>query len=238
LETVFSPEFMKEDLVNLGQRQIYLSLMIDGVGSRPFSAATLPPIEPPPHTFKKEVIEMSRQQFGNKRAGIEESIFTELASTDAENGPPEPAKRAYAKPAGGQGTGAPRSSVPRNSEPRANSDRPPRPQEERPRRDERPAAPRAQRPQQAAPSAQKTPEDLKAILRGMTESAAKEKEQLKPKPKDGPSPLKGALADVLKNEPPAQAAPAPRPHPHVVPESASGPFEVPEDTLRALFREK
>jgi hypothetical protein len=48
LETVFSPEFMPEDLVNLGFAQIYLTLMIDGIGSRPFSAVTIPPIEPPP----------------------------------------------------------------------------------------------------------------------------------------------------------------------------------------------
>ena len=238
LETVFSPEFMKEDLVNLGAYQLYLTLMIDGVGSRPFSATTIPPIEVPARSFKKEVIEMSRQQYGNVRAAIEESIFTELASTEAENGPPEPpAKRAYgpAKPSGGASSSAPRPSASRSSETRA-----PRAQEDRPRRDEsraaeprRDAEPRRERPQQAAPPAQKTPEDLKAILRGMTESAAKEKEQAKPKPKDGPSPLKGALADALKNEParqqpaPAQAAPAPK----------TGPYEVPEDTLRALFRD-
>ncbi len=99
LETVFSPEFLKEDLVNLGAYQIYLSLMIDGVGSRPFSAATLPAIEPPVRTFKEEVIAMSRQQYGNKRAGIEESIFTALASTDGMNGPVEPPKKGGTKAA-------------------------------------------------------------------------------------------------------------------------------------------
>ena len=39
IEVVFAPEFTPEDLVNLGFAQIYLSLMIDGLGSRPFSAA-------------------------------------------------------------------------------------------------------------------------------------------------------------------------------------------------------
>ena len=77
LEKVFTPEFLGEDLVNLGFAQIYLTLMIDGVGSRPFSATTIPPIEPPAKSLKKEVIEASRQQFGNKRAGIEESILAE-----------------------------------------------------------------------------------------------------------------------------------------------------------------
>ncbi len=44
LETIFSPSFTRTDLVNLGFAQIYLTLMIDGVGSSPFSATTLPPI--------------------------------------------------------------------------------------------------------------------------------------------------------------------------------------------------
>ena len=45
LETVFAPQFEATDLVNLGFAQIYLTLMIDGVGSPPFSATTLPPCE-------------------------------------------------------------------------------------------------------------------------------------------------------------------------------------------------
>src|SRR3989338_3416875 len=48
LETIFMPRFVKEDIVALDRRQIYLSLMIDGVGSAPFSAVTIPPIEAPP----------------------------------------------------------------------------------------------------------------------------------------------------------------------------------------------
>jgi hypothetical protein len=44
-EKQFSPVFTAEDIVNLGKYQIYLSLMIDGIGSSPFSAVTLAPIE-------------------------------------------------------------------------------------------------------------------------------------------------------------------------------------------------
>lgn len=91
LETVFTPEFEQEDLVNLGFAQIYLTLMIDGIGSRPFSAVTLPPIEPPARTFRKEVIEASRRKFATPRSGIETSIFEELSLTaDAmvESAPP------------------------------------------------------------------------------------------------------------------------------------------------------
>ncbi len=79
LETVFSPEFEQEDLVNLGFAQIYLTLMIDGIGSRPFSALTLPPIEPPRRTFKKEVVEASRARFATPREKIETAIYDELS---------------------------------------------------------------------------------------------------------------------------------------------------------------
>src|SRR3989338_2329820 len=42
LENEFTPEFEIQDLVNLPNRQIYIKLMVNGVTSRPFSAAVLP----------------------------------------------------------------------------------------------------------------------------------------------------------------------------------------------------
>ena len=74
LETVFQPQFMATDLVNLGFAQIYLTLMIDGVGSPPFSATTLPPFDVPPQRFVPQVLASSRTQFGKPRAGVEEAI--------------------------------------------------------------------------------------------------------------------------------------------------------------------
>ncbi len=47
LEQEFEPEFSKDDFINLPNYQVYLRLMIDGVSSRPFSAATLPPPDKP-----------------------------------------------------------------------------------------------------------------------------------------------------------------------------------------------
>jgi hypothetical protein len=86
LETVFQPKFTVEDLVNLGFAQIYLTLMIDGVGSQPFSATTLPPFEPPPQRFTDVVVESSRRSFAAPRAQVEKSI--EQWQTDA-NEPPQ-----------------------------------------------------------------------------------------------------------------------------------------------------
>ncbi len=75
LEKEFAPQFTVEDLVNLGIYQIYLKLMIDGVGSQPFSATTLPPIERPAVTHRDEVIAASRSAFAAPRVAVEERIF-------------------------------------------------------------------------------------------------------------------------------------------------------------------
>ncbi|MEK7106733.1 MAG: type IV secretion system DNA-binding domain-containing protein [Patescibacteria group bacterium] len=75
LETVFDPTFTPEDLVGLGIGQIYLTLMIDGVGSRPFSAETIPPIEPPSISYRDDVIENSRAQYARPRAEIDALVL-------------------------------------------------------------------------------------------------------------------------------------------------------------------
>ena len=74
LEKEFAPAFTAEDMVNLGFAQIYLKLLIKGVGSPPFSATTLPQPKRPPRTFVEEVIQSSREQFGRPRAEVEEEI--------------------------------------------------------------------------------------------------------------------------------------------------------------------
>ncbi|MES2437254.1 MAG: type IV secretory system conjugative DNA transfer family protein [Patescibacteria group bacterium] len=74
LEKEFFPTFTKEDLVSIGQFQMYLKLMIDGVSSQPFSATGLPPIEKPVITFKEDIIKYSRTTFARPRAEVEEAI--------------------------------------------------------------------------------------------------------------------------------------------------------------------
>lgn len=74
LETVFTPKFLAPDIVNLGFAQIYLSLMIDGIGSQPFSATTLPPIKPASISSKEIIINRSREQFAHKRDEVEQAI--------------------------------------------------------------------------------------------------------------------------------------------------------------------
>lgn len=74
LEKEFAPEFIAQDIVNLGFTQIYLRLMIDGVGSRPFSASTLPPIAKLEHSFKDKIIDSSRRNYAIPRKSVEELI--------------------------------------------------------------------------------------------------------------------------------------------------------------------
>lgn len=74
LETIFTPQFLSADIVNLGYTQIYLTLMIDGIGSQPFSAMTLPPIAPPVTSCKEMAIASSRAQFTRLRADVEADI--------------------------------------------------------------------------------------------------------------------------------------------------------------------
>lgn len=74
LETIFTPKFLAPDIVNLGFAQIYLTLMIDGIGSQPFSATTLPPIKPASISCKEMITHRSREQFAHPRAQVEKLI--------------------------------------------------------------------------------------------------------------------------------------------------------------------
>lgn len=74
LEKEFAPVFTADDLVNLGRRQIYLKLMIDGVSSQPFSAATMAPIPEPAISHRDRAIAFSRAQYSRPRAEVEKAI--------------------------------------------------------------------------------------------------------------------------------------------------------------------
>ncbi|KKW17070.1 MAG: hypothetical protein UY56_C0004G0006 [Parcubacteria group bacterium GW2011_GWA1_50_14] len=72
LENEFAPEFAPEDIVNLPNYSIYLKLMVDGITSRPFSAATLPPFKISVSSVTSEkVIETSRELYARPRDVIE-----------------------------------------------------------------------------------------------------------------------------------------------------------------------
>lgn len=225
MEKVFAPEFTQEDLVNLGFAQIYLSLMIDGIGSRPFSAVTIPPIEAPQRSYRNEVIATSRQQFAAPRAGIENAILGELqqaaeqaaeAHRAASAGGQKPAGQGAGRPdkrPGGQGQSHNQNQSRRDGVPRApNAQVSPAP---RPRTD-RPvprSTPQAQAPVQSA-------DDLRALLRATVAS------------------VDGGTRDEKKQQPePIKKESEPKARPERQEKEVSSAYEVPEETLRAIFKE-
>lgn len=75
LEKEFFPEFTALDLVSLSNYHIYLKLMIDGITSRPFSAATLPPIIIDKKVSNREkIIRIDRERYSIPRETVEEKI--------------------------------------------------------------------------------------------------------------------------------------------------------------------
>lgn len=63
LEPELAPIFKVKDMINLGQREFYIKMMIDGEAYDPFSAETLF-VHPPTHrSYRKEIIEASRRKF-------------------------------------------------------------------------------------------------------------------------------------------------------------------------------
>lgn len=216
LEKIYAPEFTQEDLVNLGFAQIYLSLMIDGIGSRPFSAVTIPPIEAPQRSYRDMVITTSRQQFAAPRAGIEASIMTELQEAA------EQAAEAHRNAsAAGQARGAVggRASAGRSSEKRQHGSSAAESRKDTaPRKvaaDQGGTRARSERPVRPAPLAPvQSADDLRALLRA---TVAEVEKVTAPQKKE-------------KKEPQHQQPPKETP-------AKSEAYEVPEETLRAIFKD-
>ncbi len=74
LEPVFGPTFLPEDMVGLGRGDIYLNLMIDGVGSAPFSAHTLSPVEAPSESYREDIMHWTRHRYGRAREVVEREV--------------------------------------------------------------------------------------------------------------------------------------------------------------------
>jgi hypothetical protein len=262
LETIFMPKFTKEDVVALDRRQVYLTLMIDGVGSSPFSAVTIPPIEAPPVSYREQVVASSRTQFSAPRAGIEDAIMEEFAISAAAPVPldarmkkkpvynaPRPIVPAPPRSSESPARPFPHPTAPYSLHERGVSQRPPALRI--PPLGSRPVSPAAERP--LLPS--KSAEDLKSILRTMTAKSGVEKEKKQVQNQES---LKGTLAEVLQKskqptahstqEMPKPAAPAsglpqgrsepPRPTlpAPVSTKEEKKPFEVSEDALRKVLK--
>jgi hypothetical protein len=197
LETVFSPQFTQTDLVNLGFAQIYLTLMIKGVGSPPFSATTLPPFDPPPERHIEAVIAASRATYGKARMEVERAIDEWQRMDPIVPEPPKP-KRDFSRATPSRPAAQTRP---------VREERPPQPppmvRREQEASDESPMPPPKEPylpPVPPAPKVAHTPRPLK------THASSSYGQPEKP-PLKGPKSLREALAQVTHEKPAGGHAP-------------------------------
>ncbi len=220
LEKLFTPTFLIEDIVSLGRFQMYLTLMVDGVGSKPFSARGMPPIPPPAESLRALVIENSRALYARPRAQVEaditkwhEPIGGSAGSGVGEGGerPRLPRKRPEGGGSrGGQGGSGGGYSRERSSLPRERSEAP-RPRSEGPRDRSSPAPARRAFGESMAsgPARRLPPRDAEPVSSPQTQPMS-----LKSLSDRGGSPsnlntLRSTLKSVLdKERSPRESAPA------------------------------
>jgi hypothetical protein len=63
LERELAPVFSAKDMINLGMREFYIKMTIDGNAYDPFSAETLDLLEPPRESLRAKIVERSRRQY-------------------------------------------------------------------------------------------------------------------------------------------------------------------------------
>jgi type IV secretory pathway TraG/TraD family ATPase VirD4 len=63
LKSEMAPIFDVKDMINLGTQEFYIKMSIDGEVYDPFSAESLKILPPPHESFKKKIIEFSRQNY-------------------------------------------------------------------------------------------------------------------------------------------------------------------------------
>ena len=247
LETIFMPRFTQEDIVSLDKRQIYLSLMIDGVGSAPFSAVTIPPIEPPPVSYREQVVAASRTQFSTPRTGVEKTIVDELTASAASEAPADARRKKTSADYAREAREAREAARPKVVDTKEHAPAPIHHSAQRvPQAEVKVSLPQGEQrhTERRTTSDRRTlspknPDELKSILRTMTTNVSSEREQ---KQAQNQQSLKGALADVLKKSnleqsPAAQQrreteqANPPRPRTR-----EKEPFEVSENELKRVLK--
>ncbi len=79
LEKEYEPVFSVPDIMNLGVREMYLKINIDGENTEAFSARTMN-VPKLPYDYSKEIWELSRKTYSRPRKDVEAKIF----GTDAD----------------------------------------------------------------------------------------------------------------------------------------------------------
>lgn len=258
LETIFTPKFLAPDIVNLGFAQIYLTLMIDGIGSQPFSATTLPPIKPAVISYKDVIIHRSREQFSHPREAVEKAIYDWHAANEESERKPEKTDRERPQNIGApqrpKDQGVNTASRPQNGErervhkegvepSQKDNTKPPRMQQQQQRPNKRDGVP-MQKERVTPVQQSKSMDELRAVLRSISTKEEKTEKtprlqaatDKKPEIKEAPaSSLKEMLAQVVSQAAPVTptatpepSASAPAPEPIIRTETAQPSISQPE----------
>ena len=232
LETIFTPQFLAADIVNLGFAQVYLTLMIDGIGSPPFSATTILTPPAPAISYRDVAVASSRKQFSRPRADVEQDIITFHQ--------PVVVPKREVIPAAVREKAKEQHTTPMPSHREAERrERPPEVQREQ-RRERSPEVPK-ERPQVSSRPPQrpeKNPEELRSILKRIAGNEAAKPEV--PKERKTETGNRSDLKDVLKTVI-AQKQPSPAPAPVVVevaPVQDSQPPQPPQTNREPIPEQK
>ncbi|MCC6934660.1 MAG: type IV secretion system DNA-binding domain-containing protein [Candidatus Yanofskybacteria bacterium] len=193
LEKEFAPEFMATDIVNLGFRQMYLKLMIDGVTSHAFSAMTMDTLPKLAQTTRDEVIEYSRSVYARPRAQVEADIAAWRAPIEEAPREDRPMRKPAPFPSEDRASG--RAAQPPHREDRS---RPSGPQGQR--RDDRgrKTDDRQRIPRQERSSSQQGA-SLGDLFKGAVDFRGKKIEAQSPEPEESPV-AEGASASFVSSE--------------------------------------
>ena len=75
LEKWYAPDFMATDIVNLGKRDMYIKLMVNGITSKGFSAKTIDSFAKPEQSNRADIIDFSRKTYSTPREDVEKSVM-------------------------------------------------------------------------------------------------------------------------------------------------------------------
>lgn len=258
LGPLFEPTFTAEDMVGLGRGDVYLTLMIDGVGSAPFSAHTIPPIDEPPTSFREKVIAYTQRTYGRPREGIER--ITKEANTKWQDAAKQKHKDESSKGQSKGGKSGPpfKKPFPPRDARDGGAPRPPRDDRPRERDAERPIEREA--PAYRAPREEKNPAEILRAMKSEQEQKAppqdrgtreqhkkpesKERQALRdalqalrPQSSDTTAPVPVTPPTRAPQQPPRQPAPSQHPSTSKDPSHTAPPDRDATDAIRRFLHE-
>ena len=98
LEKWFQPDFMMNDIVNLGKFTVYMKLMIDGISSKGFSAATLVPFSKLENSNREAIVAHSREKYSTPREEVQKNIAEWSGAIPSQESEREPVFRKEERP--------------------------------------------------------------------------------------------------------------------------------------------